>query len=226
MSVGWRVSLAIAIEFPFIGLVMFLAAGTIAWAAGWVFLILMAVCSIGFVVWLLRSCPGLLEERLSMFRPDQPAWDKVFVVVLLTSFVAWLILMPLDAVRFRWSCVPLWLQAAGVVVLLVSFYLFFLVYRENQFLSPMVRVQEERRQRVISTGPYRYVRHPMYAASLLFFLGTALLLGSWYGALATIYFAVLLAIRAIGEERLLREELEGYDEYVSRVRYRIVPGVW
>lgn len=226
MSIGRQVAAAVAIEFPIMGLIMFLAAGTVRWAAGWVFLGMLAVYSIAFTAWLLKCCPDLVRERLSMFRPDQPAWDKVFVVVLVTSFFAWLVLMPLDAVRFGWSHVPIQLQVVGAAVLLFSFYLFYIVYRENQFVSPMVRIQEEREQTVISTGPYRYVRHPLYAASLFLFSGTGLLLGSWYGTLATVYFALLLAYRIVGEERVLREGLAGYQEYASRVRYRLIPGVW
>ena len=226
MSIGRQVAVSVAVEFPIMGLIMFLAAGTVRWTAGWVFLIMLAVYSIAFIRWLLACCPALVAERLSMFRPDQPAWDKAFVVVLMVSFLGWLVLMPLDAVRFGWSDVPVELQVIGAVILLVSFYLFFIVYRANQFVSPMVRIQEERQQTVISTGPYRYVRHPLYAASLFLFSGTGLLLGSWYGTLATVYFALLLAYRIVGEERVLREGLAGYNEYASRVRYRLIPGVW
>ena len=226
MSLGKRLFLTAAVEFPFMGLLMFTAAGTIDWIEGWVFLGLLAVYSIAFVAWLLRRCPGLVAERMEMFRQGQPAWDKVFVVVLVISFTAWLVLMPLDAVRFGWSHVPLWLEVAGGVILLVSFYIFYLVYRENPYLSPMVRVQEERGQRVISSGPYRYVRHPMYSASILLFAGTGLMLGSWYGTLATVYFVVLLMVRIAGEERLLRRDLPGYEEYAARVKYRLIPGVW
>ena len=92
--------------------------------------------------------------------------------------------------------------------------------------SAVVRVQKERAQTVISTGPYRYVRHPMYTGACLFFLGTALLLGSWYGVLCTPVFIGLFAVRAVLEERLLREELEGYAEYTARVKYRFFPHVW
>jgi protein-S-isoprenylcysteine O-methyltransferase Ste14 len=103
---------------------------------------------------------------------------------------------------------------------------FFATFRENSFLSPMVRIQKERGQTVISSGPYRVVRHPMYAGFLLFVVGTALLLGSWLGLLAGVILAVAVARRAVLEERMLRAELDGYDAYAARVRFRLVPGVW
>jgi protein-S-isoprenylcysteine O-methyltransferase Ste14 len=112
------------------------------------------------------------------------------------------------------------------VALVVSFFLISLIFRENAFLSPTVRVQEERGQTVISTGPYHYVRHPMYAGGLLLFLSTPLLLGSWYGLL--LYLLVLpgLAVRAVMEERVLRKQLPGYAAYVAQVKYRLIPYVW
>ena len=111
-------------------------------------------------------------------------------------------------------------------MLVASFVLFFLTFRENSFLSPAVRVQAERAQTVVSTGPYRRVRHPMYAAFLLLALGTPLLLGSWFGVLGGAALVAMVAVRAVLEERVLRAELPGYDEYARRVRHRLVPGVW
>jgi protein-S-isoprenylcysteine O-methyltransferase Ste14 len=101
------------------------------------------------------------------------------VAAVLLLFVAWLIVMPLDAVRFGWSEVPDWLQLLGALGLVVSFYIMFLTFRENAYLALVVKVQEERGQSVVSTGPYRYVRHPMYASMFLFFPAGTLLLGSW-----------------------------------------------
>ena len=151
--------------FVVFALALFLAAGTVFWPAGWAYLVLFFGADAALGRWLLRHDPGLLKERMTGFgKPGEPTWDKVFFVVLQVFFLAWLVLMPLDAVRFRWSQMPGWLQVAGAILLLGSFYLFFLTFRENPYLSPVVRVQTERGQTVISTGPYHYVRHPMYAA--------------------------------------------------------------
>ena len=213
--------------FLFITLPLFLAAGTLAWPTGWAFLILFFGSLASLVLWLSRHNLALLKERMALSQPGQKAWDKVFLPLLYVFFISWLILMPLDAVRFHWSLVPLWLQIAGVLLLLCSFYIFYRTFRENSYLSPVVRIQEDRGQTVISTGPYQYVRHPMYSAILFFFIpGTALLLGSWYGLLWGLLLIILFGWRAVLEERTLRDELQGYAAYMTQVKYRLVPYVW
>jgi protein-S-isoprenylcysteine O-methyltransferase Ste14 len=104
--------------------------------------------------------------------------------------------------------------------------IFYLTFRENSYLSLSVRIQEDRGQTVVSTGPYRYVRHPMYTGMLLFFLGSALLLGSWIGVLLGLLFESTLAERAVREERELQKGLKGYDAYMAQVRWRLIPHVW
>jgi protein-S-isoprenylcysteine O-methyltransferase Ste14 len=213
--------------FLFFALPLFLAAGTIAWLAGWIFMALFFGFVLAVTLWLFRYNPDLLKERMAINKSDQKSWDKFFTFGLIyIVFLAWLVLMPLDAVRFHWSQVSVWLQVVGALVLLCSFYLFFATYRENSYLSPMVRIQEDRGQTVVSTGPYHYVRHPMYAAALLLFVGTPLLLGSWYGVLMGLIVEVMVAIRAVLEERVLRKELAGYDAYMAQVKYRLIPYVW
>ena len=134
--------------------------------------------------------------------------------------------MPLDAVRFHWSQMPTWLHLVGVIVFLSFSYLTYLTYRENPYLSGVVRIQEDRGQTVISTGPYRYVRHPLYTSALLFSLGSALLLGSWIGVILGLFIDGYLARRAVGEERVLQKGLKGYDAYMAQVKYRLIPHVW
>jgi protein-S-isoprenylcysteine O-methyltransferase Ste14 len=212
--------------FLFFTLPLFLAAGTIAWLAGWIFLVLFFSFVFAITLWLFRHNPDLLKERMTMTSPDQKAWDKVGFAVTYVVFLAWLVLMPLDAVRFHWSQMPVWLQVAGAIVLVCSFYLFFVTFRENSYLSAMVRIQKDRGQTVVSTGPYHYVRHPMYAAALLFLFGTALLLGSWYGLLVALLLVSMIAVRAVLEECTLQQELQGYDAYMAQVKYRLIPHVW
>jgi len=213
--------------FVVFGLALFLAAGTAAWPSGWIFLILFFGFTIALTQWLLRHNPRLLKERMTgIGKPNQPAWDRVFFVVVQVFFLTWLVLMPLDAIRFRWSQMPVWLQVVGTVLLLCSFYLFFLTFRENPYLSPAVRIQADRGQTVISTGPYHYVRHPMYGTVMIFMVGTTLLLGSWYGLLLGLILVIAIAFRAVREERVLRAELPGYDRYMAQVKYRLIPYVW
>lgn len=207
---------------------LFLAAGTFFWLAGWTFMVIFIGANVALARWLLRHDPGLMTERVTggLGKPGQPTWDKVFLMVLQVFWLAWLALMGLDAVRFHWSQMSGWLQVVGAILLLGSFYLFFLTFRENPYLSPAIRVQTERGQTVISTGPYHYVRHPMYAGGIPFMVGTTLMLGSWYGLLMGLIFVVGLAFRAVQEERVLRAELPGYDEYMEQVKYRFIPYVW
>jgi protein-S-isoprenylcysteine O-methyltransferase Ste14 len=212
--------------FVMFALALFLPAGTIIWLAGWIYLVLFFGFFIAVNAWLLRHNPSLLQERMSLSRPDQKRWDKLLFPMLLIFPFAWLVFISFDVVRFHWSPVPIWFQEAGALVLLGSFYLFFLTFRENSFLSTVIRIQEERGHTVISTGPYHFVRHPMYAAFLLFMMGTPLLLGSWYGVLLGLAFMVVLARRAMLEESTLQKELRGYADYMAEVKYRLIPYIW
>jgi protein-S-isoprenylcysteine O-methyltransferase Ste14 len=135
--------------------------------------------------------------------------------------------MPLDAKRFGWSPpFPLWLEAIGLALLVGSAFLFFRSYTDNTFLSPLVRIQEDREQQVISTGVYGFVRHPMYLGGILMFVGAPLLLGSAWGLVVGLALTVLLMARILGEEAMLARELDGYREYTQRVRYRLFPYFW
>lgn len=205
---------------------LFLAAGTLAWGTGWVFLALFTGCTSAYTAWMYVKRPDLLAERVKVAQADQKTWDKVFLSTLLVYAIAWLIVMPLDAARFHWSQMPLWLQVIGGVLFLASFLIYYLTGRENPYMASVVRVQKERGQTVISTGPYHYVRHPMYSGSLLLFLGAPLLLGSWYGVLLALGAALLLAWRSTMEEKVLRADLQGYDSYMAQVKYRLIPYVW
>jgi protein-S-isoprenylcysteine O-methyltransferase Ste14 len=208
------------------GLALFLPAGTLAWLAGWIFLVLFFGFLLAINCWLFRHNPGLLLERTRLGTSDQQGWDKVLFPLLIAFFFLWLIFMSLDAVRFHWSLVPVWLQLVGAIVLLCSFYLLFLTFRENSYLSTVVRIQVDRGQTVVSTGPYHNVRHPMYSAILVFVAGTSLLLGSWYGVLSELILLILLAKRAMLEESALRAELPGYAAYMAQVKYRLIPRIW
>jgi protein-S-isoprenylcysteine O-methyltransferase Ste14 len=215
---GWFLGLAV---------LLFAPAGTLAWPAAWAFLAIMVTASVVFEVILLRHDPGLLAERLAPpIQRGQKTWDKVWLSAFLLLFFAWLALIGLDAVRFAWSHVPVWLQAVGGAGILAYFWISYLVVRENPYVAPVVKLQADRGQHVISTGPYAHVRHPMYAGAVFYLAGTALLLGSWYGLAATVIFIAGLVVRAVLEERTLATELPGYTAYMRKVRYRLVPRVW
>jgi protein-S-isoprenylcysteine O-methyltransferase Ste14 len=211
--------------FPVILLVL---SGDATWPEGWIFSIWFLVLCYATILYLYRKDPALLEERYR--KPgtgNQETWDRYVVYGLVIGFIAWIVIMPLDAKRFGWSPLfPLWLKVVGEAGLTGSFFLFFRSYTDNTFLSPLVRIQMERQQRVVSTGVYGFVRHPMSLAGILMFLGTPLLLGSSFGVIAGLALTILLMARVVGEERMLARELEGYREYMQNVRYRLFPFLW
>lgn len=208
------------------GALLFASAGTLQWAGAWVMLIASALLGPLCGWWLYRLDPGLLAERLRpVIQKDQPPADKVFITVFIAAMLAWLIVMGLDRRQLA-SDMPVALQVLGLVLFLASTLFTMWVFRENSFAAPVVKLQAERAQRVISTGPYAYVRHPMYSGLILFFAGVPLLLGSWWGLVMVPIFLALLAVRIRIEERTLRDGLPGYADYTVRVRYRLLPGVW
>jgi protein-S-isoprenylcysteine O-methyltransferase Ste14 len=210
----------------FIGL-LFIPAGTVGWLAGWVFVTLFWGFVLLVVRMMLRNNPELLRERMSSpVQRRQPLWDKVLLSVLMLLFFSWLTLMPLDAVRFGWSDVPVWLQVFGALGIVLSFYVMYLTYRENPYLYAVMKLQEGQGQSVVTTGPYRYVRHPLYSSSLVFFPATALLLGSWLGLLFSLVLIALIILRTALEDRMLSSGLTGYAEYAQTVRYCLIPHVW
>jgi len=208
------------------GALLFACAGTMHWPSAWVFLATCALLGPLCGWWLYRVDPALLAERLRpVLQKDQPAADKAFMIVFVIAMLAWLAAMGLDR-RTQFSDMPVALQALGLVLFVLSTLFILWVFRENSFAAPVVKLQADRAQRVVSTGPYAHVRHPMYSGMILFFAGVPLLLGSWWGLAMAPVIVVLFAVRIGIEERSLREGLPGYSDYMTRVRYRLLPGVW
>jgi protein-S-isoprenylcysteine O-methyltransferase Ste14 len=209
------------------GALMFLAAGTLDWPGAWAFLAEMTGLGLVAGLALNRHDPALLNERLRpLAQKDQPVADRVLTIALMLLIFGWLVFMGLDAVRFRWSAVPVWGQVLGGLCIALSTAAGYRVMRENSFAAPVVKIQKERGQTVISTGPYRTVRHPMYSGGIFFFIGLPLLLGSGWGLAVAPLFVALLTIRIFIEEKALRAGLPGYDDYAARVRYRLIPHIW
>lgn len=204
-----------------VGAMLFLPAWTLDYPYGWLFLALLFLPMLIMGVVLFVKFPSLLEKRLN--HKEKQAAQKGVVALSGLMFPVGFVLSALDF-RFGWSRVPLWLVAVASVLFLVGYGLYAEVMRENAYLSRTVEVQEG--QEVISTGLYGVVRHPMYLATLLMFLPLSLILGSFWGLIPFALYPVMIVIRILDEEKLLSAELRGYEEYKSKVKYRLIPFVW
>jgi protein-S-isoprenylcysteine O-methyltransferase Ste14 len=163
---------------------------------------------------------------LRILSPDQQKSDKVWLVAFYLLSLGWLAIMPMDAVRFHWLAIPSWVAYIGVLLLLCSLCGIFLTLRENSYASPVLRLQQDREQRVVDTGVYSYMRHPLYSSASLFYVAVPLLFSSGVGLLLAPFFIGMLILRSIQEERMLQECLPGYDVYMEKVRKRFIPHVW
>jgi protein-S-isoprenylcysteine O-methyltransferase Ste14 len=209
-------------------LLLFVPTGTLHWWRAWVFLgatlVVMAVA-----VWrIARDNADLLSQRAKgIVQKGQPVWDRILVILLVVSYVGQIIFIPLDAFRFHLMAKPGALVSFfGLALFVLGWWIMTLAMKVNPFAVPVVRLQEERHQRVIATGVYAVVRHPMYAGFASMAIGPALWLESYAAALLAIVPIAVLAVRSVFEERFLKRELEGYEAYMEKVRYRLIPFVW
>lgn len=180
------------------------------------------------MIYLFHNDPALLAERSKAPGSDnQKPWDKYLLTGAYIMAFMWYIIMPLDAKRFAWSPdFPLWLKVLGGLALIPALYLIYRATVENTYLSTLVRIQADRKQQVISTGVYGFVRHPLYLGCLLMLYGAPLLLGSITGLVIAVIALIGLVVRITGEEKMLGSELEGYQDYQQKVTYRLIPFVW
>jgi len=219
-----RAWFALTILLMVMGLLLFIPAGTFHYWQAWAYLAIFAAASGLTTTYLIRRDPALLERRMrgGPMAEKRPA-QKIIMMVTSIGFIVLLVIPALDH-RFAWSAVPLGVVVAGDMLVGIGFYLISLVYRENTFTSATIELAEN--QKVISTGPYSIVRHPMYASASLYLIGTPLALGSYWGLVPITAMIPFLIWRLFDEERFLAKNLPGYDEYQRRVRHRLVPFVW
>ncbi len=207
------------------GLMLFLSAGRLDWPAAWIFLGTYALVILTLGVWVTRKHPDVVNER-GKIAHNAKSWDKVLMTIYSVMILVLFAVAGLDAGRFGWSVMPLALQVIGYIALIFAMAVTYWAMAVNPFLSTIVRIQDDRGHYVVTSGPYRYVRHPMYAMILLMYPGIALELGSWLALIPAAVIVIVFVIRTALEDRTLQAELPGYTEFAQHTRYRIVPGVW
>lgn len=204
-----------------VALLIFLPAGTLAYSGGWFFLALLFIPMFLAGCIMLRKAPQFLKKRLDA--KEKQAAQKGVLAFSGLMFVAGFVLAGLDH-RFSWSFVPPWVTAIAVMLFLAAYVLYAEVMRENAYLSRVIQVEEG--QKVVDTGLYAIVRHPMYAVTVILFLMIPLILGSWYALIAFSFYPPIIILRILNEEKLLTRELPGYAEYKQKVKYRLIPFIW
>jgi protein-S-isoprenylcysteine O-methyltransferase Ste14 len=215
----------LAVALVFFGVPLFWGAGTLAWPHGWIFVGLLGATLLLNMIVLLVWRPELIRERWKR-RKDTKPFDRVFGAFYLLSVLAMFTLAGLDSVRYRWTSMPQWLLYVGVALHVLGSFLVLWSMLVNPHLETTVRIQNDRDHRVVSEGPYRYVRHPMYLGIIPMFLGWSLVLGSWVALGVAGFIAVLFLVRTALEDRTLQRELTGYTKFCETTRYRLVPGLW
>lgn len=223
-SLGRRAFTATAKFLVVLALLIFLPAGSIRYWQGWLFWVNFAVCCFAFTPYFLKHDPALLERRLRAGPAAEREPTQKRIQTFASIFVSAIFVVSAFDYRMGWSSVPTSVVVFGNVLVAIGFWLIFWVFRANSFASSTIELSAG--QRVIDTGPYALVRHPMYAAAIALFFGVPLALGSYWGLLILLPLAATLVIRLLDEETFLGRSLPGYAEYRAKVRYRLIPGLW
>lgn len=203
------------------GLVFFVPAGTFRYWQAWTYMAVLFIPMLVFVSYYLKKDPGLLERRMRTREKEHK--QKTIITLSLPVFIAVLLTPGLDR-HFGWSAVPPFVVIIADIIILAGYGLFVLVMRENRYASRVIEVEED--QKVISTGPYAVVRHPLYLAGLTIYLFSPLALGSFWAVPPALLLVVIYRARIQNEEKVLAEKLPGYREYLKRVKFRLIPGIW
>jgi protein-S-isoprenylcysteine O-methyltransferase Ste14 len=206
------------------GALIFLPAWTLDYWQAWTFLTVFGVSELLITVYLIIKDPKLLERRLHGGpTAEKEASQKIIMSIVSIGFIAILVVSTLDH-RFHWSSVPVPIEIAGDFLVTLGFLIIFIVFKENTFASATIKLVPG--QKVISTGPYAVVRHPMYSGSLIYLMGIPIALGSWWGVSVLTMMMPVLIWRLFDEEKLLEKNLPGYSEYMDKVKHRLVPFIW
>ena len=208
----------------FFGFALFFLSGNLLWMEAWILLILLTFL-MGYMFFRLNEHnPQALRSRASLKGMQKK--DIIIMTLMVIAFFAFFIVVSLDGGRYHWSTVPLWGKIIGYIGFVLGFIILFLVMKENAFAAKVVRIDKEAGHKVITTGPYAVVRHPMYSGYLLWLSSMSIALGSLYGLIPTAFLTILFLVRVSFEEQFLHQELEGYTEYTKKVTKRLIPGIW
>ncbi|ALF53349.1 hypothetical protein ACX27_11660 [Nostoc piscinale CENA21] len=224
----FKVLLALFWNLLIFGGLLFIPAGTLFWWRAWIFLGVVSVSVIAVMITVFRENEELWNERLKPFiQEGQPIADKILTSLFVITFFCLIAIIPLDLFQFHLLSKPgKLISSLGLLVFIVGWWIISLSFKENTFAAPVVKHQTDRQQIVIDTGVYSLVRHPMYAGAILLMIGMPLWLESYTAVLYSILPIVLLIVRIQVEEKFLRQELKGYDVYIERVRYKLLPYLW
>ena len=207
-----------------LGIALFVPGCTLDFWQAWAYLFVFAVSTALISAYLWKKDPKLLERRVHAGPgAEKERSQKLIQLFASLAFIGLFILSSLDH-RFVWSKVPLAAVIAGDVLAALGFLIIFIVFKENSFTAATIEVTSD--QKVVETGPYAFVRHPMYSGALVMLLGTPLALGSWWGLLMFLPITLVIVWRLLDEEKFLAEHLPGYPDYRKKVRYRLIPCVW
>jgi len=208
---------------PVMMLILFWPAGTLNWPEAWIYIVLQLGYATIMALYFLKTNPELIRKRMEMKIPPK-LWDKVVMIPVVLSMTALMIVPGLDVIRYKWSSIPVYWEVIGFFGFAISSYLLFLVMKENSYLLKTVEIQKD--HKVVSTGPYGFVRHPMYLFAIIMIFSIALALGSLYALIPAGISSLGLIIRTHFEDKLLQKELKGYKEYTKKVAYKLIPGIW
>lgn len=224
MSRTAAIAYAIGLPLALVALV-FVPVGRLDWPPGWFFIGFLVVVWGASALILARVNPVIYRAR-SRFQPGTERWDLILLLLMLPAMVAEIPVATLDAGRLSWSAVPLSIVILGYVLLGAGVALGVWAQAVNRFFEPGVRLQRERGQSVVTSGPYAIVRHPGYVGALMTFAGLALALASWWALIPAAWASAILILRTSREDALLRAELDGYADYARNTRFRLLPGLW
>jgi protein-S-isoprenylcysteine O-methyltransferase Ste14 len=205
----------------FIGLLLFVPAASFKFWNAWLFMVGLFIPMFFVMTYLIIKDPELMQKRMKMKEKEKT--QKIYVVLSIIIFMITYMIPGFDF-KYHWSKVPFWLVMVSTIIMIIGYFMFFTVMKQNSYASRVIEIQKG--QKVIDTGLYSVVRHPMYLAALILFGISPLVLGSFYALIPMLFIPLLLIIRILNEEKVLQNNLPGYKEYMKKIKYRLIPLIW